>query len=250
MFSHRFDQDTTRTTVFYWLLLSFNAGFINAGGFLATGRFVTHVTGFATLFGVDMVKRQWLDAIGILSVPLFFLIGAFIAGLLIDRRVYRGQRPHYDYVMGLCCLALVVAGISGRFTDFVAFGVPESVGEAYVVLAALCMASGLQNAALTSSSGSSVRTTHLTGITTDLGLGLARLLSLKGGDKRLNFERQANRLRVGTIAAFIVGSTMGAIVFTQARYHGFLIPALIAALAMIQGRKDSLRSHPVENSVV
>ncbi|MBU6375186.1 MAG: DUF1275 family protein, partial [Bdellovibrionales bacterium] len=113
--------------------------------------------------------------------------------------------------------------------------------EAYVVLAALCMASGLQNAALTSSSLGSVRTTHLTGVTTDLGLGLARLVSLKKGDERLDAERRANRLRAGTISAFIVGSTVGAIVFSQAQYSGFLIPAVIAALGVVQGRKEKRR---------
>src|SRR5438874_1149123 len=87
MFSHRFDQSASNTVVLHWFMLSFNGGFINAGGFLATGRFVSHVTGFATLFGVGLTKNEANAALGILSVPIFFLLGAFIAGLLIDRPI-------------------------------------------------------------------------------------------------------------------------------------------------------------------
>ncbi len=94
MFAHRFDQNADLSVVVHWFLLSLSGGFINAGGFLATGRFVSHVTGFATLFGVDLSKSQFEAAIGILSVPFFFLLGAFLAGLLIDRPIHAGRKPH------------------------------------------------------------------------------------------------------------------------------------------------------------
>ncbi len=58
MFNHRMDQLPSNWVLFHWFLLSFNAGCINAGGFLATGRFVSHVTGFATFFGVDLANRE------------------------------------------------------------------------------------------------------------------------------------------------------------------------------------------------
>src|SRR4051812_35147259 len=99
MFSHRLDETPSNVVVLHWFLLSFNAGCINAGGFMATGRFVSHVTGFATLFGVDLVNQQLEGAMGILSVPIFFLLGAFLAGLLIDRPILRKKKPHFDYVM-------------------------------------------------------------------------------------------------------------------------------------------------------
>lgn len=71
MFKHRADESAGNLVVLHWSLLSFNGGCINAGGFLATGRFVSHVTGFATLFGVDMANSQIDAALGILSVPIF-----------------------------------------------------------------------------------------------------------------------------------------------------------------------------------
>ena len=94
MFLHRAERLLPGKASVNWLLLGFNGGFINAGGFIVTGRFVTHVTGFATLFGVDSVKHGWQEALGILSVPFFFLAGSFVGGWLIARRVLRGKVAH------------------------------------------------------------------------------------------------------------------------------------------------------------
>ena len=215
MFDHKFDEAPNKTVAFHWFLMSFNGGCINAGGFLATGRFVSHVTGFATLFGVDVTTGQIEAAVGILSVPLFFLLGAFAAGLLIDRPIYLGKKPHFDWVMGLSALCLFIAALAGRSFMFGNFGDGTMLRKSYLLLALLCLASGLQNAAITSSSGRSVRTTHLTGLTTDLGLGLARVLTFELNREHFLKEVRVNYLRVGTIAAFIFGSAVGAWIFLK-----------------------------------
>ena len=71
-----FSIDTRRNRVI-WFTLAFQAGWINAGGFLACHRFVSHVTGFATQFGVDIAEFRWTDATGMLTVPLFFFNGQY-----------------------------------------------------------------------------------------------------------------------------------------------------------------------------
>jgi uncharacterized membrane protein YoaK (UPF0700 family) len=63
------------------------AGTINSGGFLACGRWVTHVTGFATFFGIDLVTGEYKLALSMLIVPMFFLLGSFVSGYLIDVRL-------------------------------------------------------------------------------------------------------------------------------------------------------------------
>jgi uncharacterized membrane protein YoaK (UPF0700 family) len=243
MFNHRFDQDADNIVALHWFLLSFNGGAINAGGFLATGRFVSHVTGFATLFGVDLTNSQIEAAFGILSVPLFFLAGAFLAGLLIDRPIHYGRKPHFDWVMGLSALCLFLAAGGGELLHFGTFGAPFGLKESYVLLVLLCLACGLQNAAITSSSGRSVRTTHLTGLTTDLGLGLARLLNFDSGHQRRKAELRANYLRMGSIAAFVFGSAVGAWFFITLDYKGFILPGLISIYAAWHGRKAKLVPH-------
>ncbi len=237
MFRYRVDQMPDRSVVAHWLLLGFNAGCINAGGFLATGRFVTHVTGFATLFGTDLLHGHIAASFSILSVPVFFLLGATIAGLLTDRPLHYRRPPHYDYVMALCAACLGLAALAGEFETFGRFGQSFRLEETYFLLALLCLASGLQNGAITSSSGSSVRTTHLTGLTTDLGLGIARLLTFDKADRRFDEEALASSLRLGTVLAFIAGSAAGSGLFLSLHYRGFLLPAAIALYAAWHGRK-------------
>ena len=237
MFIHHANQPNSKSVIIHWFLLCFNAGAINAGGFLATGRFVSHVTGFATLFGVEIVKNEIGAAIGILSVPLFFLLGSFLAGLLIDRPIYNKHQPHFDYVMGLSALCLFLAAGSGDLLRFGNLGEIIQLRQVYILLALLCFSCGLQNAAITSSSGSSIRTTHLTGLTTDLGLGLARLFIFPPEDEKHHREMRANKLRSGSICAFAIGSAIGTWFFIRLGYRGFLISALISSYAAWHGRK-------------
>ncbi|MGE3262736.1 MAG: YoaK family protein [Bacteriovoracia bacterium] len=243
MFNHRFDQNANNTVAMHWFLLSFSGGAINAGGFLATGRFVSHVTGFATLFGVDITNHQIQAAFGILSVPLFFLLGAFLAGLLIDKPIYQGRQPHFDWVMGLSAFCLFFASAGGEILQLGTFGYALGLKENYVLLGLLCLASGLQNAAITSSSGRSVRTTHLTGLTTDLGLGLARIFAFDAKEPRLRAELRANYLRIGSIIAFIIGSAIGAWIFLKLGYRGFILPGLISVYASWHGKKAKITPH-------
>lgn len=245
MFKYRVDQLPSRRVILQWLLLGFNAGCINAGALLSTGRFVTHVTGLATLVGVDLLHLGAAASLKILAVPASFLVGAMIAGLLTDRPLYFKRAPRYDYVMTLCSACLLAAAWGGARGRFGAFG-PADGEQAYLLPALLCLASGLQNGAITSSSGSSVRTTHLTGITTDLGLGLARLLTLSADDPSFREESLGNVLRAGTIAAFILGGAAGAWLFGSLQYRGFLVPALIAGYAAWHGRRERHAAHQTE----
>src|SRR4051812_40960898 len=78
-----------------WFLLAFGSGAVNTGGFLACGRFVSHVTGFATLFGMNIARWQWLEAVSVFTVPLYFLLGSMFSAWMVDRRIQQGQNPFY-----------------------------------------------------------------------------------------------------------------------------------------------------------
>jgi uncharacterized membrane protein YoaK (UPF0700 family) len=238
MFHHNSRENYTLRASLHWMLLAFTAGNINAGGFLACRRFVSHVTGFGTLFGIDAANNRWDAAIGILSVPIFFLMGSVFAASLVDARVLKGQRPRFALVMALVTFCLILAAVLGHSGMFGHFGEEVRLRRDYFFLALLCAASGLMNATITLTSDFTVRVTHMTGTTTDLGIAIARTLA-PGTTRRQRVEdMKAIWLKVGSIGAFAFGSAIGAILFLQAKYLGFLLPAAISAYTVFVARGE------------
>lgn len=210
-----------------WFLLAFQAGSLNAGGYLACHRFVTHTTGFATLFGIDMARGDANVALGMITAPLFFLTGSFISAYFVDRKITLGLTPRYTQTFFLMSFLTFLIYILGKNNTFGEFGNSLDLSADYSLLALLCLTSGIQNATITSVSGSVVRTTHLTGLTTDLGIGLMRLISGTPKGSR-STEIKANWMRIGIISSFILGSWLSAFYFINKQYGGFLIPLTIS----------------------
>jgi len=219
----------TKGNVLIWMAMGLQAGLINIGGFLACHRFVSHVTGFATFFGIETAQFEFGRAAGMLLVPILFLCGAMISGLLVDIRLQLHQRPKYYLAFGLMFILLMFVVVGGFNGVFGTFGTPVAEAREYALLALLCLACGIQNGTITSVSRAVVRTTHLTGITTDLGIGIVRVLHRhKLGD--VSEDIKANFMRLGIIFCFGVGSVLGAFIYSRAGFRGFFFPAAISGL--------------------
>lgn len=225
----------SRLNFLIWCSLAFQAGAINAGGFLACHRFVSHVTGFATHFGAEMAIGNWTSAAWMLTVPGFFILGGIVSALFIDHRQSRGRRPQYTQVIMIVGLILVAVAALGDQGTFSPFGAVLELSQDYQLLALLCLACGMQNAAVTSASGAVIRTTHLTGITTDLSIGLVRVFSRHLPQETQALERRKLTIRVGLIGSFIFGSLVGSFLFMKFEYLGFLLPATISIVMTLAG---------------
>lgn len=216
------------------------------GGFLAAQRFVTHTTGFATFFGESVARGQFLAGLGLLSVPLFFLVGSMLAAFLVDRRIILGKRPHYSLVFFLMILFMLLTTWIGVSDGFGRFGIDLKLKENYFFLALLCLTSGLQNGMVTTAFGATIRTTHLTGMTTDLGLGLIRVFFNATGSHPRVREIKANWMRFSIISAFILGSMISGIIFLKTEFWGFLIPCAISCIlwtiSLSHGSSRNLKS--------
>lgn len=218
-----------KSNIAIWMSMAFQAGVINIGGFMACHRFVSHVTGFATFFGHEVSLPEGRHAIGMLAVPLFFLFGAMLSGLLVDIRLKQNKKPKYYITFGfIFFLTLIVffGGLSGMFGTF---GEPLSFTRDYILLALLCLICGTQNGTITTVSKSVVRTTHLTGITTDLGIGIIRYFNREKYDYNPD-DSKANLMRIGIISFFLMGSVVGGFTFSKFEYGGFLIPVITSGL--------------------
>ena len=222
MFQNDHDALYEPRNMFVWFILGFQGGILNIGGYLSVHRFVSHITGFATLFGAEAVWSNFVKASGLLLVPFVFLIGVMISAWLIERQRLRNRPPKYSLVFSLIILNLLALSLLGMSGMLGRFGEEFNFGRDYVVLFILALTCGLQNATISSASKSVVRTTHITGPSTDLGIGLVRLWTMRHAvDKKELFVVWC---RLGIIVSFILGSLVGAYAFQALEFVGFLIP--------------------------
>jgi uncharacterized membrane protein YoaK (UPF0700 family) len=234
MFYHRIDHQPPRSVILHWFLLSFLAGSINAGGLLSCGRFVSHMTGFYTLFGKSAASLRWDEMLGLFTIPIYFLVGSMISAVLVEHPIHRGQKPHYSLVMFMECVCLFLAAGLGYFGGFGDFGDSVHLKADYVLLALLCMASGLQNSAVSCASEGTVRTTHMTGNTTDLGIEIVRIWSLRKKTFEKKRESRTAWTRAGIMFSFAIGSAVGAALFIRFHYLGFIFTGAIALYIAIR----------------
>ncbi len=208
---------------FTWALLAFQGGYVNVGAFLSLHIFVSHITGYSALLGVEIEQQDYSKAVYFSVVPIFFLAGAFFSSLFTEIRKKRHLPPVYIQI--LSCLSTLfgvvsLLGVSGYFGEF---GVGFDAFHDFVFLSLLAFSCGAQNAIFTHYSKSIIRTTHMTGITTDLGIGLAKYFITRDDD-----EGRINKIRIDLILSFLLGSLAGAFIFPQIQYLAFLVPAALS----------------------
>lgn len=193
------------------------AGIVNVVGLLGfRHQAVSHVSGTASSLGASIATLD-ITAIHLAGILLAFLAGAMASGFLVSSPSLRLGR-HYDSL-------LVIEGLLLLFA--VGFLMRESTVGHYLASAAC----GLQNALVSRYSGAVVRTTHLTGIFTDLGLMLGSAL------RGVPFDRRAALLFSLIVAGFIGGGVIGTFLFEAYGVMALVVPAGICFLLAASYRR-------------
>jgi uncharacterized membrane protein YoaK (UPF0700 family) len=189
-------------------LLTFSAGMVNGIGFLSMKhQGITHLTGTTSLTGLALGDGDMATALHHGTIMLSFLIGAAFSGALIHGTVLTlGRR--YGIALFLEAVFLTVAA---RLLQ------RDNVIGVYVASAAC----GLQNAMVSTYSGATLRTTHVSGIFTDLGIFCGHVL--RGGE----LDWRKFRLWTALLSAFLTGGAAAAVAFRNFAYEALYIPALI-----------------------
>lgn len=229
MLRHFGDRRTVAHNLRLAVLLCLTAGFVNAAGFLGFSALTTNVTGHAALLAEHIALKDWTDA-GIIAIwMLLFLAGAFCSSLIINRI---GHHQRYSYVIPILLEIIVLLTCSIKGFD-VCLSWPDRA-----FAGSLLFAMGLQNALVSVISGSVVRTTHLTGTFTDLGIDLAGLRFIPVAQQRQALSRI--KLRLAIVLGFMLGALMGAYLFGLLNFIAFLVPIGFLVFALFY---DVFRLH-------
>lgn len=219
---------TASTNRLLGALLAFNAGAINAGGFLVVGMYTSHMTGFASMISDMLVLGSFTVAIGATGALLAFVAGAACTAVLVNWARQNHLRSEYALPLLLEAGLLLVFGLLGATLNRqTPFAVPLTV----LVLA---FTMGLQNALMSKISASQIRTTHMTGVITDMGIELGKLFYWNQGARPPELQVRANRIKLRLYAmllgAFMAGGVVGAAGF---KYLGFVWVLPMAGLLLL-----------------
>lgn len=212
-----------------WLALACAAGAVNGFAFLSCEEFVSHITGTSTRAGLEL--RHLGLAAEYTAVLVSFVVGAIASVIWLQARACRGKRPRWATPLRAVALILTCAAIAGHNGYFGSFDGQNSGEPPFVLLSVLAFAMGLQNAAVASTTGLAVRTTHLTGPATDLGIHLGTAYFASGVERRDAFKGAA--LRFGKIASFVVGAGLSVPLADRFGYLSLLAPALLILFAAV-----------------
>lgn len=213
-------------------VLAFVAGAVNAGGFLAVQRYTSHMTGIVSAVADDLVLGQVALAVAGLASLGAFILGAAATAVLINWARRRGLHGEYAFSLMLEAALLLVFGLLGAQLGHVT----ELFVPSTVLL--LCFIMGLQNAIVTKISKAEIRTTHMTGIVTDLGIELGRLAywNRSAGTHAappVVADRDKLMIHATILGLFFLGGVAGALAFKSMGYTATVpIAALLMALAL------------------
>lgn len=223
MFTHYGKRRTPRHNLQIASLLSFVAGLVNVTGFLAISKLTTNVTGHFAFF-IDEVFRLhfWQGFICFLFI-FFFFLGSFFSSLLVE--LISRKNESYVYIIPvtiesviLCLMALFGKSWINTHPNVIAFG--------------LLFAMGLQNSLVTRISNATIRTTHLTGLFTDLGIECSQLFFYKQQDAREKLISSI-RLRLTIIGFFFTGGITGGIFYSRIGINVLLTGSILLIFGII-----------------
>lgn len=200
-----------------WILwgggvLAFSAGCVNSAALMGfTNLSVSHVTGNVSLFSAAMAHFDISSVLYIGASLLSFLAGAILSGYIIGQTSLKLGK-HYGRALYLEAMLLLISYFLYKEHD-------------YLGQLAAAMACGLQNAMVATYSGAVIRTTHLTGLTSDMGAAIGNWLA----------GRRISKPTLGFQAiiwyCFCGGGTLGAFLYAKIGYGALFVPIAIVFTA-------------------
>lgn len=221
MFRHQGRSRTLKHNLRIATVLSFVAGIVNVTGFLSFKQLTTNVTGHFALFMNDVADfKFWKGTIYFLYI-FSFLFGSFFSSFLIEKFKENKQLNVFFLPTLIECLILISIAL---FSNIIEMEYPD------LIVCSLLFAMGLQNSFVTKISNAIVRTTHLTGLFTDLGIDISQLFFPKLHPNREKLKANI-KLRIYIISFFFAGGLVGGLFYS--RFNLKLNTLLFAALTLL-----------------
>ncbi|MEJ5056522.1 YoaK family protein [Sphingobacterium sp. MYb382] len=214
--NHRTNSDNIKLGA----LTAFSAGMVNVISVIVFFSFTSNVTGYYAILAQEVSKGNWYQVAVVLLWILLFFIGSMISNLIIihgkgKRSVYM---THAIPVM-LEFLSILFVGI------YLQFFYKDTLQETELLVGALLFAMGLQNGLTATISNFAVKTTHLTGLTTDLGI-LVSMFTKKVNRQNKSLVDKFHLL-LFIFLSYILGGIVSGVFYNNFQNHTFYLVCFI-----------------------
>lgn len=212
-----------------WLAagLTFTAGMVNSVGFLAVSVYTSHMTGLVAMAADEIVLGGYyfafLAALGVFS----FIAGAMACAILFNWGRRNGHVSKFALILWVEALAILLVGLLADRS--------QEAGLAWAIVVVLAWIMGLQNGLITKVSGAQIRTTHVTGMVTDIGIELGKWSYPNPKDDPDPVLPHWSRLRLHVIlvSMFFLGGVVGAWLGTWIGFYTVLPAATILLILAV-----------------
>jgi len=223
MFRHKGKTRTLAHNLRIATLLSFVAGLVNVAGFLSVQKLTTNVTGHFAFFVDEFFKQNFWEGLHYFLYIVFFFLGSFFSNFSIELTSKINDRLIYRIPVIAESFILLFLAIFGQ----------KLISNAPNVIAySLLFAMGLQNSLVTTISNATVRTTHLTGLFTDLGIELSQLFFYKLKEQKDKLYSSI-KLRLTIISFFFLGGLIGGILYTKINLYVLAFASVLLLIGLI-----------------
>ena len=205
------------------VFFAFVAGIVNVFGLIELGTFTTNITGHIGEFALSLETFKWENAEKIIFWIASFGLGSLTSSLLVNYFEDKQQKLSYSLPIIIEILLLILC-----------FFLNKNPNNEYFQTIILLYAMGIQNGIISVVSGKVVRTTHLTGMVTDIGLGLGKLILKKGN---LVFVKQSLIINTSIVVMFITGGILSALLTISYSEKVLILPIILLLLILLYDLK-------------
>ncbi|QKJ86699.1 DUF1275 domain-containing protein [Paramixta manurensis] len=208
--------------------LAFVAGALNTAAFEAVGFFSANMTGNVSSLSDHLARVNLHGGLFFFEIVCLFILGSTFSAVLINHGRRRQLRSVYAINILIEALLLVALGL-------IEVALPLAAPGTLLILS-LSFLMGLQNAVVTRISNARVRTTHVSGTSTDIGIELAMLFDIvrrKESPKDAPIYLQRLMLHCSTVLSFLAGGIVGIWLYRAMGYAFLLVMGGILLLLAI-----------------
>lgn len=204
-------------------LTAFSAGMVNVISVILFFAFTSNVTGYYAILAQEISKGNWYQAAVVLLWVGVFFLGNFTSNMII---IHRPKRMSRYLAHAIPVFLEIICMITVGF--YLEYFYQNSLQETEFLVGLMLFAMGLQNGLTASISNFSIKTTHLTGLTTDLGI-LVSMFTLKKFRKDKKLIERA-QLLIAIMMAYLVGGVISGLLYYNIQNHTFYLVSIVLLL--------------------